>query len=359
MPESRPHARRPRARQALRPGRSLWRAPSSRSGPARSTRSSARTAPGKSTLVKLLAGVYQPTAGEMLLDGQPFEPRTPADARDAGIAVIYQEPTLFPDLSVAENVFMGRLLTGRGGLVSRRAMRDRTRELLATLGVEIDPDRPALGLSIADQQLVEIVKAVSLDAKLLVMDEPTAALSGVEVDRLFAVARQLRDRGAAVVFISHRFDEIFALCDRITVMRDGEHVSTQDTAATDVGDDRPADGRAVRRHDVPAHRPDARRRGPRGRRADPGRHVRRHRPARARRGDPRHRRASWAPGAARWCARCSASTRTTPGPSGSTGAVARARTTPSRPCAAASRSSRRTAASRGCTPTCRWPGTSR
>ena len=129
---------------------------------------------GKSTLVKLLAGVYQPTAGEMLLDGQPLEPRTPADARDAGIAVIYQEPTLFPDLSVAENVFMGRLLTGRGGLVSRKAMRDRTRELLATLGVEIDPDRPALGLSIADQQLVEIVKAVSLDAKLLVMDEPTA-----------------------------------------------------------------------------------------------------------------------------------------------------------------------------------------
>jgi len=189
---------------------------------------------GKSTLVKLLAGVYQPTAGQMLLDGEPLAPRTPADARDAGIAVIYQEPTLFPDLSVAENVFMGRLLTGRGGMVSRRAMRDRTRELLATLGVEIDPDRPALGLSIADQQLVEIVKAVSLDAKLLVMDEPTAALSGVEVDRLFAVARQLRDRGAAVVFISHRFDEIFALCDRITVMRDGEHVSTQDTATTDV-----------------------------------------------------------------------------------------------------------------------------
>lgn len=186
---------------------------------------------GKSTLVKILAGVYQPTSGTLTLGGEPFVPRTPAEARDAGVAVIYQEPTLFPDLSVAENVFMGRM-PKLGAFVSRREMRRRTGELLALLGVEIDPDRPALGMSIADQQLVEIAKAVSLDARVLVMDEPTAALSGVEVDRLFAVARQLRDRGAAVVFISHRFDEIFSLCDRITVMRDGAHVATENVADT-------------------------------------------------------------------------------------------------------------------------------
>ena len=133
---------------------------------------------GKSTVVKILAGVYQPTAGTLTLGGEPFVPRSPAEARDAGVAVIYQEPTLFPDLSVAENVFMGRMPRA-GAFVSRRQMRQRTSELLALLGVEIDPDRPALGLSIADQQLVEIAKAVSLDARVLVMDEPTAALSGV------------------------------------------------------------------------------------------------------------------------------------------------------------------------------------
>ena len=153
----------------------------------------------------------------------------PADARAAGIAVIYQEPTLFPDLSVAENIFVGRQPL-RGTAVDRRidtaAMRARAGELFARLGVHLDPDRPARGLSIADQQLVEIAKALSFDARVLVMDEPTAALSGVEVDRLFSVARSLRDAGTAVLFISHRFDEVFALCQRITVMRDGAWVST-------------------------------------------------------------------------------------------------------------------------------------
>ncbi|WP_245871396.1 sugar ABC transporter ATP-binding protein [Asanoa hainanensis] len=185
---------------------------------------------GKSTLVKILAGVHAPDSGKVLLDGAAVTFGGPAEARAAGIAVIYQEPTLFPDLSVAENIFMGRQPLRRGRRIDSAATRTRAAELFTRLGVRIDPDRPARGLSIADQQLVEIAKALSANARVLVMDEPTAALSGVEVERLFAVARSLRDEGAAVLFISHRFDEVFDLCQRITVMRDGRWISTDDAA---------------------------------------------------------------------------------------------------------------------------------
>ncbi|RCV53539.1 sugar ABC transporter ATP-binding protein [Marinitenerispora sediminis] len=188
---------------------------------------------GKSTLVKTIAGVHRPDTGRVEVDGTPVEFAGPADAQRAGVAVIYQEPLLFPDLSVAENIFMGRQPLRRFRRIDRWALRERTRALFTRLGVRIDPDRPARGLSIADQQLVEIAKALSRDARVLVMDEPTAALSGVEVRRLFAVARSLRDSGAAVLFISHRFDEVFALCDRITVLRDGGHVSTDPAADLD------------------------------------------------------------------------------------------------------------------------------
>jgi rhamnose transport system ATP-binding protein len=181
---------------------------------------------GKSTLVKILAGVHEPDGGTVVLDGTPLRFSGPADARAAGIAVIYQEPTLFPDLSVAENIFMGRQPVRGLRRIDRAALRQRCTELFDRLGVHLDPDRPARGLSIADQQLVEIAKALSFEARVLIMDEPTAALSGVEVERLFAVARSLRDAGAAVLFISHRFDEVFALCQRITVLRDGQWVST-------------------------------------------------------------------------------------------------------------------------------------
>ncbi|GAA0933516.1 sugar ABC transporter ATP-binding protein [Virgisporangium aurantiacum] len=189
---------------------------------------------GKSTLVRILAGVHPPDAGSMTLDGEPLVLRGPADARAAGIAVIYQEPTLFPDLSVAENIFIGRQPQKSWRRIDTAAMRRKATELFDRLGVHLDPDRPARGLSIADQQLVEIAKALSFDARILVMDEPTAALSGVEVERLFAVARSLRDAGAAVLFISHRFDEVFALCQRVTVMRDGAWVSTDPTDAMTV-----------------------------------------------------------------------------------------------------------------------------
>jgi len=184
---------------------------------------------GKSTLVKILAGVHQPDSGRFTVGGADVSFRSPADSKAAGISVIYQEPTLFPDLTVAENIFIGRQPRGRLGLIDRATMRADARALFTRLGAPVDPDRVAEGLSIADQQIIEIAKAISLDARILVMDEPTAALSGVEVDRLFAVARSLRDRGTGILFISHRFDEVFDLCDRITVMRDGAFIATHDT----------------------------------------------------------------------------------------------------------------------------------
>ena len=156
--------------------------------------------------------------------------------RTAGIAVIYQEPTLFPDLSVTENIFMGRQPLTAGRRIDRKAMHDRgARACSSALASTSIPRRLAEGLSIADQQIIEIAKAISLDASVLVMDEPTAALSGVEVERLFAVARSLRDEGRAIVFISHRFDEVFALCDMVTVMRDGDYISTDPIAETTSG----------------------------------------------------------------------------------------------------------------------------
>ncbi|MGW0193724.1 sugar ABC transporter ATP-binding protein [Nonomuraea sp. NPDC003201] len=190
---------------------------------------------GKSTIVKILSGVHRPDSGRILLDGEPVEFGGPADAQRAGVAVIYQEPTLFPDLSVMENIFMGRQPRGRLG-IDRRAMRAGAAELFERLGVPLDPDQPARGLSIADQQLVEIAKALSRQARVLVMDEPTAALSGTEVARLFGVARTLRAQGCALLFISHRLEEIFELCRRVTTLRDGAYVA-EDLVADITPDD--------------------------------------------------------------------------------------------------------------------------
>jgi rhamnose transport system ATP-binding protein len=183
---------------------------------------------GKSTLVKILAGVYVPDGGAVLVDGREVALHGPAGARDAGIAVIYQEPTLFPDLSVAENIFIGRQPLHAGRRIDGRAMQAQAAAIFARLGVPLDPGRIARGLSIADQQIVEIGKALSLDARVIVMDEPTAALSATEVDRLFDIVRALRAAGAAVLFISHRLEEVFEICQRVTVMRDGRHVLTRD-----------------------------------------------------------------------------------------------------------------------------------
>jgi rhamnose transport system ATP-binding protein len=181
---------------------------------------------GKSTLVKILGGVYRPDRGELRIDGEPVAFSGPAAARDAGVSIIYQEPSLFPDLTVAENIFMGRQPLRGGRRIDRGAMRRAAAGLFARLGVEIDLERPARGLSVADQQIVEIAKALSLGAGVMVMDEPTAALTTVEADRLFEVIRTLRSQGAAVLFISHRLEEVFASCQRVTIMRDGRFVRT-------------------------------------------------------------------------------------------------------------------------------------
>ena len=211
---------------------------------------------GKSTLVKMLGGVHQPDLGTLLMDGAELVLTGTADARDAGIAVIYQEPTLFPDLSVAENVFIGRQPLRSGRRIDYRSMESEVNRIFDRLGVQMDPDRIARGLSIAEQQLVEIAKALSSDAKVLIMDEPTAALSPVEVDRLFRIAEKLRADGAAVLFISHRLEEVFALCQRVTILRDGKLVRSQRLEGLTTDDlIRGMVGRELRAREHEAHTP--------------------------------------------------------------------------------------------------------
>src|SRR4051795_6664163 len=182
---------------------------------------------GKSTLVKILAGVHRPDEGRLVIDGAEAIFDNAKQSQQAGIAIIFQEPTLFPDLSVAENIFIGSQPLKRGRRIDRRRMRRDAAALFQQLGVRVDPDRPARGLSIADQQLVEIAKALTSNARVIVMDEPTAALTTTEVERLFGIVETLRAREHAVLFVSHRLEEIFALCQRVTVMRDGRHVLTK------------------------------------------------------------------------------------------------------------------------------------
>lgn len=180
---------------------------------------------GKSTLIKIMTGIHDADEGTMTMGGEDFAPRDAADAQLRGVAAIYQEPSIFPDLTVAENIYIGH--QDRGWLVDWKRMMADAEKILATLDIDVDPSMPAAGLSVAGQQAVEIAKAISLDTKVLIMDEPTAALSAHEVERLFRQVRQLRDSGVAVLFITHRLDEIFAICDRISVFRDGRHISTR------------------------------------------------------------------------------------------------------------------------------------
>ena len=188
---------------------------------------------GKSTMLKILAGVHEHDGGVITLGGAPFIAGSPQASIDQGIAVIYQEPSLFLDLSLAENVFIGRQ-PKKGIAIDWKEAQSQAAKLFKELGVELDPKRQARGLSIADQQVVEIAKALSMNANIILMDEPTAALSASEVERLMTVMLSLRAANKAVIFVSHRLDEVFAISDHITVMRDGATVSENPISKTDL-----------------------------------------------------------------------------------------------------------------------------
>ncbi|MCL4489286.1 MAG: sugar ABC transporter ATP-binding protein [Chloroflexi bacterium] len=191
---------------------------------------------GKSTLVKCFAGVHLPEEGEIRLKGQPVVMSNPTVARARGVATIYQELSLVPTLTVAENICLGRLPTSTlGRLVDWDSMRRRAVQTLKELGIELDPNGLVRSLSVAEQQLVEIAKAISEDSTLLIMDEPTASLGLNETKRLQGLIRQLAKQGKAVLYISHRIDEVFMVADRITVLRDGKVVDTQSLSAVDPG----------------------------------------------------------------------------------------------------------------------------
>jgi rhamnose transport system ATP-binding protein len=180
---------------------------------------------GKSTLIKIMTGIYQPDRGDILLDGRPIQVNNSAQAQLYGIAAIYQEPMIFPDLNVAENIFIGHQQE-RGAFVNWRRMYREAEDILASLGVHLDVRSQARGLTLAAQQTVEIAKTLSLKTRVLIMDEPTASLSVHEVTQLFELTRTLRDQGVAVLFISHRLEEIFEIADHVTILRDGALISS-------------------------------------------------------------------------------------------------------------------------------------
>ena len=182
---------------------------------------------GKSTLIKIITGVHHPESGEILLNGMPVRFNDTRESRQAGIAAIYQELSLFPDLDVAENIFVGRQPVTLGGRVDWRKLYSEAGKLLESLGVHLDLKQKARSLSIAQQQMVEIARAFSINARILIMDEPTSSLTLNEVNDLFHLVRRLREDGAAIIFISHRLEELYELADRVTVLRDGTYVDTR------------------------------------------------------------------------------------------------------------------------------------
>jgi ribose transport system ATP-binding protein len=186
---------------------------------------------GKSTLMKILQGVYRPDEGQIAVDGNPVEIRSPHDARALGIGMIFQEFSLIPTLTVAQNIFLGHEPRGSGGLIDDRAGARQARELFAQLEEDIDPNARMLDLGTGYWQLTEIAKALAQDARVLIMDEPTSSLTATEAHSLFALVQRLKERGISIIYISHRMDEIFRITDRITVLRDGRHIFTEDTAA--------------------------------------------------------------------------------------------------------------------------------
>ncbi|MFJ7996267.1 sugar ABC transporter ATP-binding protein [Streptomyces sp. NPDC096310] len=188
---------------------------------------------GKSTLIKVLTGVYRPDGGEIVLRGEPVRFATPLEAQHAGISTIYQEVNLVPLMSVARNLFLGREPRGRLGLIDFGRMHRAADEVLRGLGLRVDVRRPLRSLGIGAQQMVALARAVSVDARVVVMDEPTSSLEPREVRTLFGVIRMLRERGIAVIYVSHRLDELYEICDTVTVLRDGRRVHTGPIAGLD------------------------------------------------------------------------------------------------------------------------------
>lgn len=191
---------------------------------------------GKSTLMKILTGVYTRDAGTVIVDGKEVEYHNPQEAEKAGIVFIYQELNVMFDLTVEENLFMGKEITKGFGICDKKAMRKKAKEVLDMMGVDINPSAVMSELSVGQQQMIEICKALMVDAKVIIMDEPTAALTQSETDALFKVIHSLRKKGVSMVYISHRMEEIFELCDRITVLRDGSYIGTEEIKDIDMND---------------------------------------------------------------------------------------------------------------------------
>ena len=191
---------------------------------------------GKSTLMKILTGVYTKDAGQVIVDGKEVCYNNPQEAEKAGIVFIHQELNVLFDLTVEENMFLGKEIKKAFGICDRKAMRKRVQEILDMLGVDIDPAQRMDELSIGQQQMIEIAKALMVDAKVIIMDEPTAALTQSETEVLFKVVNSLRKKGVSIVYISHRMEEIFELCDRITILRDGTYIDTKRIADIDMND---------------------------------------------------------------------------------------------------------------------------
>lgn len=192
---------------------------------------------GKSTLIKIVSGVYRPDSGTIRINGEPVQLSNPREAQSHGIATIYQELLLYPELTVAENIFMGHAPRARFGAIDWAAMNQRASEILASLNIhDLDVTRKVGTLTVGNRQRVEIAKALSQNAKILIMDEPTAALTEADVVRLFNIVRLLRERSVGIVYISHRLEEVFMLADRVTVLRDGQYVDTKPVIETDHDD---------------------------------------------------------------------------------------------------------------------------
>lgn len=187
---------------------------------------------GKSTLIKVLAGIYQPNKGEIILDGKPCRFNSPIEARRAGISVVHQEIKLAEPLSVAENMFLGNVQL-KNGLVDWKGMRRRAREIVEDLGMDIDINAQVSSLTVAKKQIVEIMHAINNHSRILIMDEPSAVLTDRELEVMFRIVKQLRDKGITIIYISHRLDEIFGLCSNVSVLRDGRHIDTIPVASVD------------------------------------------------------------------------------------------------------------------------------